>query len=77
MALLTLVETTQVQMYVTTHSNEVLKSMQEVLSKDDYVQYQPSTAYFALQRDKQGRVRSYHYEYEQFDHGMTHGIEIR
>ena len=77
MALLMLAETTQVQMFVTTHSNEFLKSLQHVLSQDSFVKYQSSTAYFALQRDKQGRVRSYRYEYEQFSHGMTHGIEIR
>ena len=77
MALLTLAETAQVQVFVTTHSDEVLKSLQQVLNQNGFERYQSSTAYFALQRDTQGRVRSYRYEYDQFSHSMTHGIEIR
>ena len=77
MALLTLAETAQVQVFVTTHSDEVLKSLQQVLNQNGFEKYQSSTACFALQRDQQGRVRSYRYEYDQFSHCMTHGIESR
>ena len=77
MALLMLAETAQVQMFVTTHSNEVLKSLKQVLGQDSFEKYQSSTTFYALQRDSQGNVRSYRYEYEQFSHSMSHGIEIR
>ena len=66
-----------VQVYVTTHSLDLLTALQQVLSHEDFSHYRSRTNCYALQTDKDGLVRSYRYEYSQFDHCLSHGIEIR
>jgi AAA15 family ATPase/GTPase len=75
--LLTLATERQVQIFVTTHSWEVLKSLQRVLSQDRCSSYRQTTTCFALQRDSVGTVRHYRYSYDQFDHSIAHQIELR
>ena len=75
-ALLKLSSERQVQIVATTHRLEVLKGLHQVLSQD-LPDSQPMTKCFTLQRDKQGLVRSYKYEYDQFEHCMANGIELR
>lgn len=66
----------QVQVFATTHRLEVLKGLQQVLSQE-LSESQRTTKCFALQRDKLGTVRSYKYDYDQFDHCIAQGIEFR
>ena len=66
-----------VQVFVTTHSLSVLEGLHEVLSRTDFSEYRASTNCYTLQKDREGRVRSYRYAYSQFEHCITHGIEIR
>lgn len=76
-ALIKLSSERKVQVYVTTHSLEILSALQQVLVQDDFARYRSKTNCYALQTDKEGQVRSYRYEYSQFDHCLAHGIEIR
>jgi len=66
-----------VQIFATTHSLEVLKDLMNVLGDDTYSVNRSAVRCFTLQRDRQGIVRAYRYEYPQFEHCMRHGIEIR
>lgn len=66
-----------IQIFATTHSIGVLESLQQALREKGFSRHQATTNCYALQRDKNGLVRSYRYDYEQFDHCIEHGIEIR
>ena len=76
-ALLKLSEESGVQVIATTHSLGVLESLYEVLSQGQYSQNRSTTNCYALQRDSQGMVRSYRYEYDKFEHCIAQRIEIR
>ena len=76
-ALMKLTSDRGVQVYVTTHRLGILSALQQVLGQDDFARYRSKTNCYALQTDKAGQVRSYRYEYSQFDHCLAHGIEIR
>ncbi len=65
------------QIFVTTHSLEILKGLKDVLSLPEFSDYTQTTNCYTLQRDKSGLVRSYQYDYSQLEHGIEHGIEIR
>lgn len=75
--LLRLAEERRVQVFATTHSIDVLHGLQELLKQKDFSRYRATTVCFTLQRDKDGLVRSYRYEYDQFAHCIEHSIEIR
>ena len=75
--LLALSHEQDVQVFATTHSIGVLESLQQALREDAFSGHQATTNCYALQRDKDGLVRPYRYDYEQFDHCIQHGIEIR
>ena len=76
-ALLKLSEESGVQVIATTHSLGVLESLHEVLNQDQFSQNRSTTNCYALQRDSQGVVRSYRYEYDKFEHCIAQRIEIR
>lgn len=65
------------QIFVTTHSIDVLKCLQEILKEEKFVEIQSAIRCFILARDWKGAVRPYTYDYESFDHCIKHGIEIR
>lgn len=65
------------QVFATTHSISVLESLQQALREDAFSEHRATTNCYALQRDKNGLARSYRYKYEQFDHCIENGIEIR
>ena len=75
--LLRLAEERKVQVFATTHSIDVLQGLEQVLNQQDFSRYRATTVCFTLQRDKDGRVRSYRYEHDQFVHCIEHSIEIR
>lgn len=76
-ALLRLAKEQGIQVFATTHSIEVIKGLQQVLGQEEFTEYRDTTKCITLQRDKDGIVRSYRYDYQQFDHCIEHGIEIR
>ena len=75
--LLALSQEQGIQVFATTHSIAVLESLQQALREEAFSGHQATTNCYALQRDKDGLVRPYRYDYEQFDHCIQHGIEIR
>ncbi len=66
-----------IQVYATAHSIDVLTCFREVLLGEEFEAYRSMIACYVLARDRKDRVRSYRYGYEQFDHCIKHGIEIR
>ena len=50
------------QVSVTTHSLDVLRALQAVLSEAPYARYQPTAVCYALERDAGGSVRPYRYD---------------
>ena len=76
-ALLVLSRDRDMQVFATTHSLAVLESLLDVLGEDGYSEHRPTTHCFTLQRDHEGRVQPYRYEYKQFEHCVRQGIEIR
>lgn len=76
-AVMTLSAARDVQVFATTHSLGVLEGLLDVLSEEGFADHRPATCCFALQRDANGRVRSYRYDHSQFEHCVRNGIEIR
>ena len=76
-ALLTLSVHRGVQIFATSHSIEILRHLQQILHEEKYANLRPSTVCYSLVKDRHARVQSYRYEYSQFDHCITHDIEIR
>ena len=75
--LLTLSHDQGIQVFVTTHNIGVLESLLQALREEKFSEHRTTTNCYTLQRDKDGLVRPYRYEYAQFEHGIQHGIEIR
>ena len=65
------------QVFATTHSIDVVQGLQQVLGQPGFEKHRPSTKCIALQRDKNGVVRPYRYDYRQFEHCISQNIEIR
>lgn len=76
-ALLKLSDEMGIQIFATTHSIDVLKGLQQVLRQEAFLRYQCTTTCFAIQRAGDGGVRSYRYDYDQFDHCIRNEMEIR
>lgn len=76
-ALLTVSEQQSVQVFATTHNLEVLRSLEETLSDDSFIRFRDKTVAYALAKRLDGCVKGYRYDYEQFAHAVSRGIEIR
>ena len=76
-AVMTLSKDRDVQVFATTHSLGVLRSLVDVLSEEGFADHRSATHCFALQRAGDGRVRSYRYDHSQFEHCVRNGIEVR
>ena len=76
-ALLILIREHNMQAFVTTHSVALLQTLLEVLGTARFAPDRAVTNCYTLQRDREGHARPYRYEYEQFEHCVRHGIEIR
>lgn len=76
-ALLSVVAKRDIQVFATTHSLELLKILQGVLRRDTYSDMRSESKCIVLARNSDGDVRPYKYDYEEFDHCIQHGIEIR
>lgn len=76
-ALLTVSEEQNVQVFVTTHSLEVLRSLEKTLGNDKFGRFRDKMATYVLARRQDGGSCAYRYDYDQFAHAVSHGIEIR
>ena len=76
-ALLTLAREQRVQVFATTHSLGALESLRLALNDERFSDYRATTNCYTLQRDHDGMVRPYRYDYEQFEQCIARGIEIR
>ena len=76
-ALLSLSAERGMQVFITTHSLDTLRGLQKVLSEAPFSKHQPTTCCYALERDVHGSVRPYRYDYDQFEHCVISGLEIR
>lgn len=76
-AILTLSIKNNIQIFCTTHSIDVLAHIANMLTEEELVNLQPHVNCYVLARDENEMVRSYRYDYDQFDHCIEHGIEIR
>lgn len=76
-ALLTVSEQQGVQVFATTHNLEVLRSLEETLGDDSFIRFRDKTVAYALAKRLDGCVKGYRYDYEQFAHAVSRGIEIR
>ena len=76
-ALLTLAREQHMQVFATTHSLGALESLRQALNDERSSAFRSTTNCYTLQRDQDGMVRPYRYDYEQFEHCIARGIEIR
>ena len=66
-----------IQIFMTAHSLDVLRALRNVLNEDEFAGLRSVIGCYVLARDRHGKVRSYRYDYEQFEHNVGHDIEIR
>ena len=76
-ALLTLADERSIQVFVTTHSLDVLRGLQALLSEHRFSRYRPTALCYKLARDMRGLIHSYRYDYRQFGQCIESGVEIR
>ena len=76
-ALLKLAVAQDVQIFCTTHSIELLQNLRNVLSEDEFSGFQSGVKCYVLARSRDGSIRPYRYDFEEFDHCISHGLEIR
>ena len=76
-ALLEMAGQGRIQIIATTHSLGVLESLRQVLSQSQFSENRGTTNCYYLQKDQRGLVRTYMYEYDQFEHCIAQEIEIR
>jgi AAA15 family ATPase/GTPase len=68
----------KVQLFATTHSKECLKFIKEVLEEDEELKsFQKDMRCFRLVEHKDKSVKSYSYDFEQFQFAIDHENEIR
>lgn len=76
-ALLTVSEQRDVQIFITTHSLEVLRSLEKILNNDTFDRFRDKIAAYALARTQNNRIHAYRYDCDQFTHAVSRKIEIR
>lgn len=76
-ALLDLVDRNRVQVFATTHSIDLLHALHGLLGGERHRHMQRDCASFVLAQNMEHEVISYRYDFDEFDHCLTRGIEIR
>jgi AAA15 family ATPase/GTPase len=66
-----------VQLVVTTHNQEVLKYLKEVLEEDAYKDYQDEVRSYTIRRISASEIKAYKYDFPQFEFSVNQEIEIR
>lgn len=66
-----------VQVMMTTHNEELIQSLDKILSTDDLKEYQKDLACYSLKRFDGDDMRAFRYDYENLSFAMEQNIEIR
>ncbi len=66
-----------VQLFISTHNNEFLKSFKEVLEEKDFVNFQNDTKSFTLKKLPNGDIKAYRYDFEEFEFAIEQENELR
>ncbi|AXG74998.1 hypothetical protein DVK85_12460 [Flavobacterium arcticum] len=67
----------KVQLFISTHNNEFLKSIKEVLEEKDYSEHQNDTKSFTLKRLPDESIKAYRYNFEEFEFAIEQENELR
>ena len=76
-ALLKLAISRGVQVFCTTHNIELLQNLRNVLTEDEFSEFRSGMKCYVLARGGDSVIRPYRYAFEEFDHCISHGLEIR
>lgn len=66
-----------VQLFMTTHNEELLQSLSEVAKEDAFEYLQPQIKYYNLKRYENDEIVAYKYDFEKFEFLISNGNEIR
>jgi AAA15 family ATPase/GTPase len=66
----------KVQVFVTTHNIEILKSLKEVV-KEDMPEFADNLRHYTIQRMQNGVLKPYIYDFDKFDYALSQDLEIR
>lgn len=66
-----------VQLFISTHNNEFLKSFKEVLEDKDFATYQDETKCFTLKKLPDESIKAYKYDFEEFEFAIEQENELR
>jgi AAA15 family ATPase/GTPase len=70
-----------VQVFLTTHNEELLRSLADVAELPEYMHFQNDLRYYNLKRYNTGETNeemvAYKYDFEKFDYLTNQGTEIR
>ena len=66
-----------VQLFITTHNNEFLRTFKEVLEEDDFKNYQEETKCFSLKKLPKGNIKAYNYNFDEFEFAIEQENELR
>lgn len=76
-AIITVADSNNVQLFITTHSKETLISLKKVLGDESMVKFRDEVKSYTLNRQSDGKVYNYEYDYEAFNFALENDIEIR
>ncbi len=66
-----------VQLFITTHNEELLQSLSETAQEEPYKNIQSEIKYYNLKRYENDQIVAYKYDFEKFDYLISNGNEIR
>jgi AAA15 family ATPase/GTPase len=75
-ALLGAMKQTDIQLFITTHNIETLRSLEELL-KEEYQDMQKDVRAYSIVKNQKGETRAFKYDYEKFEHAIEFENEIR
>ncbi|OAV68943.1 recombination protein F [Bacteroidales bacterium Barb6XT] len=76
-SLFSLIRNTNVQLFITTHSLEILQSLNSVLDTEDYKEARDDVKIFTIANTKQAGFQSYGISYEGLNSAIENEIELR
>lgn len=74
---LRIAKSNNVQLFISTHNNEFLKSFKEVLEEKNFIDYQKDTKSFTLKKLPDESIKAYRYNFEEFEFSIEQENEIR
>ncbi len=66
-----------VQLFATTHNWECLEFFKNVLEEPEMTDYQKDARHFEMKALRNGKIKAYHYDFEQFKFAIENNHEIR